>query len=97
MHFKEGAILKFTHVRNAFFEGAIILILALWLLISVVCCSTPSWLLISVAAALYFLLKSLLKCKFRITVNWLQSNYVCEQRHIFRIIATPREILCFPR
>ena len=37
------------------------------------------------------------KYKLRIMVNWLQSSEACEQRHMLRMIATPREILCFPR
>ena len=36
---------------------------------------------------------------FLIINNWLQSSYaskLCKQRHMLRIIATPREILYFP-
>ena len=78
---------------NAFFEGAFTL------------CNCLKWMFIHN----YWLIKPLLiktfntsknVCGFdksRIIVKWLQSSYVCDQRHMLRMIATPREILCFPR
>ena len=39
----------------------------------------------------------MLKYQFQ-TINYLlQCGLVCEQRHMFRMIVTPTEILSFPR
>ena len=62
----------------------------------------------NVTATLYFFINvftiskifKVLTCintNLEVTVNWLQSSQVCEQRHMLRMIVTPREILCFPR
>ena len=38
----------------------------------------------------------MIKYQSRIINNWLQSSWVCEQRHMLRMLGFPREILCFP-
>ena len=39
----------------------------------------------------------MLKYQSQIIINWPQSSYVCEQRNMLKMIATPRKIFCFPK
>ena len=91
--FFEEAVLKCIYVLKCIFRGSnYFLIYGCWLV----------WQLLYVFYQSFnhkqdFSSFDMYKYKSMVITNWLQSVLLCEQRHMHRMIAIPREILHFPK